>query len=568
VIESTGALEVTAVAGDAVGIEWTSRIWNAGTLTVSSASGDAWGIANVNPLGLVVANSGTISVTAAGSAHGVSSSFNSYGVSHCVNSGVVDVQGSDQSYGVELVFSEDSWNPRPPSTFVNSGTIAVTDETPIMDSVGLRVHLAAQASVWNSGTITADFAVRVTSFTTGGYGAPYGTRVYNTGLLDGMVFLSKWDDVLVNTGTISGLISLGSGDDLYDGRGGSAGVVLEGYSGNDTVLGGSGSDTFDGGSGADTIGGGEGDDFLAGGAGRDSFRVEAGGGQDVIRDFTVGTGHDYIELSGPTDYTVTQDGADLVLAFSGGGSLRLLHVLLADFTTAMVLSDGLAIDPTAIPVAPASADPGVLLDGLDSSDTLTGGHGDDQVFGQAGNDVLLGSGGDDGLSGGLHADTLRGGRGIDFLEGDGGSDSLYGDEAGDSLLGGAGADTLSGGDGNDTLVGGLGRDVLQGGSGADQFVFSRVTETRTAGSDVIEGFDRRDKIDLSQLDGNPLLQGVQKLTYIGTGAFSPTDATGQVRVVVETGRVMVYGSTDADARAEFAIEVTGVKTLTWADFLF
>lgn len=86
VIESDGVLRVSADASDAVGIESLPRVWNAGTISVTSTSGEAWGIGNLSSHGSLVVNSGTIAVAGAGSAHGVTQNTqSSIGISHFSN---------------------------------------------------------------------------------------------------------------------------------------------------------------------------------------------------------------------------------------------------------------------------------------------------------------------------------------------------------------------------------------------------------------------------------------------------------------------------------------------------
>jgi Ca2+-binding RTX toxin-like protein len=140
----------------------------------------------------------------------------------------------------------------------------------------------------------------------------------------------------------------------------------------------------------------------------------------------------------------------------------------------------------------------------------------------------------------------------------------------DKLNGGAGNDNLTGGDGNDVLTGGSGKDVLTGGAGSDTFDFNYLTETGTtsASSDVIKDFQTGDKIDLSTIDANDatvLAVSNEAFTFIGSSAFSSTDATGQVHYDAATG--LLSGSTDADTAAEFTIQLTGTPTLTAADLI-
>ena len=59
------------------------------------------------------------------------------------------------------------------------------------------------------------------------------------------------------------------------------------------------------------------------------------------------------------------------------------------------------------------------------------------------------------------------------------------------------------------------------------------------------------------------------MNFIGTDAFG-ADATGQLRYTYDagTGTLMLYGSTDADADAEFQVEIHGASSLASSDFLF
>lgn len=126
--------------------------------------------------------------------------------------------------------------------------------------------------------------------------------------------------------------------------------------------------------------------------------------------------------------------------------------------------------------------------------------------------------------------------------------------------------------GADVLQGGAGRDLLTGGSGSDRFVYLTADDSAPTGYDLITDFVRgSDKIDLSLLDGNAASEGRQAMHFIGTAAFGG-DATGQLRYVYDAvnGKVMLYGSIDADTAAEFAVQVTGLGTLTGlaaSDFL-
>jgi CSLREA domain-containing protein len=83
----------------------------------------------------------------------------------------------------------------------------------------------------------------------------------------------------------------GLGDDLI--RGGNGADVIHGGAGNDTLYGGRGDDAIHGESGNDHIYGGPGDDLLIGGPGNDY--IKTGGGYDTVR---AGPGNDFIDATG------------------------------------------------------------------------------------------------------------------------------------------------------------------------------------------------------------------------------------------------------------------------------
>lgn len=199
---------------------------------------------------------------------------------------------------------------------------------------------------------------------------------------------------------------------------------LDGYPGNDQVIGGALADTLAGGTGNDTITGNGGNDFISGEDGTD-IAVYAGS----VGDYTIGhntsTGQFTI-----TDKTAGRDGTDTV---QGVESFQFNGL----FKTA---DDLIALSKLA-PNTPTSG-----------NDNLTGTAGNDTIDGLAGNDTISGLGGADHLSGG------------------------------------AGADALNGGEGNDTLVGGSGNDFINGGTGIDTAVYSGPRSNYTAVGVVASNF--------------------------------------------------------------------------------
>jgi hypothetical protein len=205
------------------------------------------------------------------------------------------------------------------------------------------------------------------------------------------------------------------------------------------------------------------------------------------------------------------------------------------------------------------------------------------------NDNLTGTPGDDTLDGGMGRDTMTGGAGDDTYYVDNHSDSVVeGPNGGTDLvissvtyalgpnvenltltggrnLVGTGNELdniLIGNEGRNVLVGGLGADTLTGGLGADRFTYQSTDDSPATANawDVISDFNAAegDQIDLRKLDANVAQPGNQHFYFIGSAAFS-ADATGQLRF--DSATHMLYGSTDADADAEFAIELSGVSAL-------
>ncbi|WP_085725525.1 S-layer family protein [Pseudomonas sp. R37(2017)] len=308
---------------------------------------------------------------------------------------------------------------------------------------------------------------------------------------------------------------------------------LTGSNYHDKLTGSSLANTLNGGLGNDTLNGAAGADRLIGGDGSDLYYVDNTG--DVV-----------IE----TNATTSTGGSDTVYSFLGAYSLG------ANVESGRLLATGVA--------------------------SLTGNSLDNTLYAGAGNNVLNGSTGVDTASylyagsavtaslavtttqatGGSGADTLIA---VENLTGSNYNDRLTGNAAANLLNGGAGNDTLLGGGGNDILIGGTGKDGLTGGVGNDIFDFNALSETglTSATWDIITDFTRgADKIDLSTLDANTATATNEAFASIigSTAAFS---AAGQLKFA---GGVL-YGNTDADSAAEFAIQVVGIGSITTADLM-
>ncbi|MCY1370203.1 RTX calcium-binding nonapeptide repeat (4 copies) [compost metagenome] len=144
-------------------------------------------------------------------------------------------------------------------------------------------------------------------------------------------------------------------------------------------------------------------------------------------------------------------------------------------------------------------------------------------------------------------------------------ENLVGSNFNDILTGNAASNILDGGLGNDVLIGGAGADHLFGGAGLDRFDFNALGEMGVGAlRDVVRDFKRveGDKIDLSTLDANVATAANDAFTFIGGSAFS-ANATGQLRFA----NGILFGSTDADAAAEFEIGLVGVTTFAGVDLI-
>ncbi|HVZ43898.1 MAG TPA: Ig-like domain-containing protein [Ramlibacter sp.] len=214
-----------------------------------------------------------------------------------------------------------------------------------------------------------------------------------------------------------------------------------------------------------------------------------------------------------------------------------------------------------------------------------GGTGNDNMSGTGGNDILDGGKGADTMAGGLGDDTYIVDSTLDVVQepASGGTDTvealvsctLAAEVENLVLLGTAALNAtgnaldnlLTGNSAANRITGGAGADTMTGAGGSDTFAWSSASESQPTGYDVITDFTpaQRDLLDLRSIDPNAGLAGDQKFTFIGTASFSATNATAQLRFDPATH--MLLGSTDADAAAEFAVQLTGVTTLSASSLL-
>ncbi|WP_338758924.1 calcium-binding protein [Massilia sp. METH4] len=400
------------------------------------------------------------------------------------------------------------------------------------------------------------------------------------------------------------------GDDTL--AGGAHDDRLDGGNGHDTLQGQADQDTLTGGAGNDVLDGGTGNDNLDGGTGNDIYLFGRGSGKDTITAYEATAGKlDVIQLGASivaANVTATRGGSALVLKINGtADELRVNYYFTTDGTGGyqveqIKFADGTAWDvatvKTKVQAATGESDSlygyatADVLSGLFGDDTLTGAAGDDRLNGGSGNDLLYGDDGNDTLDGGLHNDDMNGGSGNDlylvdnsgdrvYEYGDGGIDIVQSSASfvlgsnvetltltGTAAINGTGnaqANTIVGNGAGNIIAGAGGADALTGGGGNDIFDFDAVADMGLAAGacDVIADFARgADKIDLSTLDANTATSTNDAFSgFIATGtAFT---AAGQLRF--DSG--VLYGNIDADAAAEFAIQLTGVSTLSIVDIM-
>ncbi len=345
-----------------------------------------------------------------------------------------------------------------------------------------------------------------------------------------------------------------------------------------TSIGTNSNNTLNGTTSADTLIGQAGNDTLNGSGGND--RLNGGIGTDILNG---GTGIDTADYSNVVINGTTYIGATAGVTVNLG--------LTSAQNTGGAGTDTLTSIENVIGTNFADT-----LFGNNANNVLTGQAGNDQLYGDVGNDRLSGGMGNDSLDGGFGIDTAdystatsevtvnlgltnyqnTGGAGIDLvldienLIGSNFADTLSGSTANnvlsgldghDFLSGWDGNDQLNGGNGNDHLIGDRGADCLRGGEGNDTFNYYDVTHSPSStGRDTILDFTGNgaaigDVIDLKYIDANIEFAGNQAFTYIGSATFS---AAGQLRY---SGGIL-QGSTDADAAAEFEIQLVGAPALT------
>ncbi len=356
----------------------------------------------------------------------------------------------------------------------------------------------------------------------------------------------------------------GVGDDSIDG--GSGIDYLLGGDGDDGLSGGDDDDTLDGGVGDDSVDGGLGDDTLFGAAGIDHLR-----GGDGADNLSGGDDGDTLDGGSGADDLVGGNGVDLLIGGGGNDTLQgdAGNDSLNGGTGADTMYGGFGNDAYVIDSSSdrATEEPGSGTDNARASVTHTlEANMENLVLTGTGAISGTGNGSNNSITGNGANNRLNGGAGNDRLDGGAGNDTELGGAGTDTVAGGAGNDSLNGGAGIDTLVGGAGKDTLTGGTDSkDVFDFNALSDTGStrATADIITDFKHLvDKIDLSGIDANRGHAGNDAFTKLISSSATFNQA-GQLQL---KGSVL-YGNTDSDSAAEFAIHLTGVTSVSLGDFV-
>jgi hypothetical protein len=224
----------------------------------------------------------------------------------------------------------------------------------------------------------------------------------------------------------------------------------------------------------------------------------------------VASGQGKVEVNDDGTLSVTYTGSDI------DGSAK------AEVTVTYTVSDGIETSSANLVVTFTAVTEDII--GTNAANKLTGGAAGEVIKGLGGNDVLNGAGGND---------------------------------------------TISGGTGNDRLIGGTGADILNGGSGKDVFDFNATSELGKTikTTDRITDFShaQHDVLDFHTIDANSRRAGNQDFSFIGSAKFH--DVAGELRFERHGTDAYVYGDTNGDGKADFALKLDDVSKLVSSDFL-
>lgn len=355
-------------------------------------------------------------------------------------------------------------------------------------------------------------------------------------------------------GTASGGASLVAIEGLI---GSTFGDVLNGDAGDNRLVGGTGADLIDGRDGFDTadyagstaavrvdlalsVQGGSGDaagdrlvsiEALVGSAFDDSL---AGVGVDEA--LHGGAGADRLEGRGGDDLLQGGAGADVLIGGDGvdtvdySANASAISIDLQTGASNGGDAEGDRFDGIERFIGTGFADT-IVGDGADQ--ILVGGAAGDRLDGAGGFDTVVYAGSAAGVKVNLATNILSGGD----AQGDSiaGIEGVVGSPFADALTGDANANRLDGGAGEDMLDGGAGADVMAGGADDDSYVVDN------AGDQVIEAVGGGVDIVRTSLSSLTLADGVEDLSYTGSGGFAGTGNALDNSMYGKAGADALYG---------------------------
>ncbi|HEU5177929.1 MAG TPA: calcium-binding protein, partial [Burkholderiales bacterium] len=305
---------------------------------------------------------------------------------------------------------------------------------------------------------------------------------------------------------------------------GNSGSLVNGFRGDDTLVGGSGNDTFFGegtpfgtptetfGTGNDSLSGGAGNDTLFGNDGNDT--IDGGLGNDRI-------GSGFVEAS---------EGNDTFMFTVAPGAANADAVVDFNSATDRIVLDGSAHADTGPSGTFAAGDARFW-----SSSTGTAHDGDDRVIYNTSSGELWYDADGNGAGSRQLIATLEGTPGLAASDitivngsiggggGGGGGSAINGTAGNDTLSGTAGNDTINGLGGNDTILGTTGNDAIDGGTGFDSI------EYKNASTGLVVDFAAG---TISSASGTMTFTGIERIVAGGfndqlTGSAASQTLTGQ-----------------------------------------